>query len=75
MAKSLDFWPVVDTSPVLPADPAREARVEARRRLLMEQAELITSPLYPSFLLKAGIREVREGVDQILMLIEVRQGS
>ncbi len=32
-----DFWPLVREPPELPPDPAREERIEARRRLLSEQ--------------------------------------
>ncbi len=71
MKKSLDFWPHhIDASPVLLPDPARAERIKARRGLLEQQAELIISPRYPSFLLRRGVRQVREGVDEILSLIE-----
>ena len=42
---SMDFWSVVDASPVLPPDHDREARVEARRGLLEKQASLLASLL------------------------------
>ena len=36
-----DFWPRVREAPELPLDPAREERIEARRRLLSEQASVV----------------------------------
>ena len=76
MIQNTDFWPrCIDASPVLPPGSPRARRMATRRQLLEEQAQLISSPRYPSFLLKEGIRQVREGVDQILMLIEAKQGS
>ena len=43
--RSMDFWPIVDASPVLPRDPLRTTQIEARRAVLAKQAELLSSLL------------------------------
>ena len=43
--RSMDFWPVVDASPVLPPDHDREARLERRRAVLAKQGGLLSSLL------------------------------